>query len=530
MPTKYNGTACKTCRRRGRKCTRELPKCQSCLNKGIECEGYTLRWAGLASRGRLAGKTTLKEPESSPTTSSLGQPSPTTSTGSSPTVHGTQTITNQAFVNNTLDNPPERTLAETLHISSSPPELVEATDQDPNLSLIPSEQSTEDEILEAHPDDPERQLSTSVTLYQNPIEFCTIPSELKFILNYHLLEVAPKLCVDNDSIRNPYSQYIFPLAVQKPALLYACAALAACHFSVRLSNQRYFIDSLRFRGKAMRRLQECLWSEQSAKDEGNITSVLMLTLTDMCLGGPSNFDAHFKAAKRLIDLRGPERTQDCFVEQYIAWLDIMSSASNNRTPLFTSEDISNLTGPTRAWSHDVFPCPPDQFSVISDIVKLYKSQEDPTRPSPVTLSTAEAYKARLLIQPMHTERGEPWLHLTEAYRHAIAIYIIRLFNCPTDDDEIAWLNQSVFYHAKCTPPLTGWADQLLWPLFHAGLEVRDERRKEWLRERAQIMQQSGGFGNVATAMAILEKVWASNSPTCYMTLLSENDSADMVFV
>lgn len=530
MPPKYNGTACKTCRRRGRKCTRELPKCQSCLNKGIECEGYTLRWAGLASRGRLAGKTTLEEPESSPTTSSLGQTSPTTSTSSSPTVIETQLITTQSFVNNSLDNPPENIIRETVHALLTPGGLVEDTDQDFDVGFPTNEQNVGDEVDESYQDHRVLQSSTDMTLYQNPLEFCTIPSELKFILNYHLLEVAPRLCVDNASVRNPYSQYIFPLAVQRPPLLYACAALAACHFSVRLSNPKYLIDSLKFRGKAMRRLQECLWSEQSAKDEGNLSSVLMLTLTDMCLGGPSNFDAHFKAAKSLIDLRGPEKTRDSFVEQYIAWLDIMSAASNNRTPLFTSEDVSKLTGPTQTWSHDVFPCPPDQFSVISEIVKLYKSQDDPTQPSPVTLSTAEAYKAQLLVQPMHTERGEPWLHLTEAYRHAIALYIIRLFNCSTDEDEVAWLTQSVFYHAKSTPPLTGWSDQLLWPLFHAGLEVRDERRKEWLRERARVMQQSGGFGNVATAMAILEKVWASDNPPCYMNLLRENDSADIMFV
>jgi hypothetical protein len=51
------GIACKTCRRRGRKCDRTLPKCMSCHRRGVECEGYTLRWVGLAARGSMAGRT-----------------------------------------------------------------------------------------------------------------------------------------------------------------------------------------------------------------------------------------------------------------------------------------------------------------------------------------------------------------------------------------------------------------------------------------------------------------------------------------
>jgi hypothetical protein len=51
------GTACKTCRRRGRKCDRSLPTCRSCSERGVDCEGYVLRWVGVAARGHLAGQT-----------------------------------------------------------------------------------------------------------------------------------------------------------------------------------------------------------------------------------------------------------------------------------------------------------------------------------------------------------------------------------------------------------------------------------------------------------------------------------------
>lgn len=46
------GTACRTCRRRGRKCDRSLPTCISCRTRGVECEGYILRWVAVDGNAR----------------------------------------------------------------------------------------------------------------------------------------------------------------------------------------------------------------------------------------------------------------------------------------------------------------------------------------------------------------------------------------------------------------------------------------------------------------------------------------------
>ncbi|KAH8801468.1 fungal-specific transcription factor domain-containing protein [Xylogone sp. PMI_703] len=56
LPIGKHGTACRTCRRRGRRCDKTLPSCQSCKNRGSLCEGYVTRWPGVAARGRFAGK------------------------------------------------------------------------------------------------------------------------------------------------------------------------------------------------------------------------------------------------------------------------------------------------------------------------------------------------------------------------------------------------------------------------------------------------------------------------------------------
>jgi hypothetical protein len=55
------GTACRTCRRRGRKCDRSLPTCISCRTRGVECEGYILRWVAVDGNARksLSGQTCM---------------------------------------------------------------------------------------------------------------------------------------------------------------------------------------------------------------------------------------------------------------------------------------------------------------------------------------------------------------------------------------------------------------------------------------------------------------------------------------
>lgn len=209
----------------------------------------------------------------------------------------------------------------------------------------------------------------------------------------------------------------------------------------------------------------------------------------------------------------------------------MAAASHSRQPVFSCQDTEGfLNGSGRNWSFDVFPCTSEQFKLVCEAVRLYKGDFIAEYPSPETVHHVEEIKQRLLQSPSQSDRGKHWFHLTEAYRYAILLYIVRLFQCDIDEYEIDWLVSSVFYHARSTPPASGWSDQLLWPLFHAGLEVRDSKRHEWVRERAQCMQTSGGFGNVQSALNILEGVWAGERPTRYLDLMLGFGSVNLLLI
>lgn len=544
---KYHGAACKTCRRRGRKCSRELPTCRTCADKSIECEGYPLKWAGLASRGFLAGHDGVGEvnfKRSSPsrkadeTGATLERNVASSSSSISPQTPINEEYSNQPLAGRPLSQPDllshlytpsEWQGVEPLHgddlseqelsENESPTEVV--PDAVANAAGLISMLSSSGDSTESCHEKNGLFLPSTVL---NPFN---IPPELTFVLEYHFYEAASKLCVDNNATQNPYRDYIYPLALQRPALLYACAALSSIHYGTRHQNESFVVGTLRFRGKALSRLQESMWCIDSFMDESNLATLLMLILCDICIGGHSNFATYFTMAKTLISFRGQTRTPGNFVEQYICWMDIMCCASTPRQPAFTLEDVNAAREGQVDWSADVVPCAAGLFQIFLQIVSLYKYSNLDALQVDVQL---EALKLRILTSPPRVERGMPWFHLTEAYRFGVLLYTALLFGKDQDEDEINWLVCSIVQHTKSIPSRTGWSDQLLWPLFHAGLRISDPRQQDWLRERFSEMQTSGGFRNVASAQEVLEMCWSGQFSGNYAELLVREGVGELLVI
>ncbi|KAJ5746860.1 uncharacterized protein N7511_008556 [Penicillium nucicola] len=495
-----------------------MPSCGTCNANGLECEGYLLQWPGLASRGKFVGKSVPVSATSEKRRRSRRVAALLDKTSHPRIAIGDRDNTNNAEAEENMPcNVPVPTKPEVESNSTPEPTASLLEDDFPLDATITDLNIDPDLLLGTVPLDL-GSIESEMTLGPN-LDVLNIPGELKFILQYHICEVIPKLCVDNFCLQNPYREYIFPLAIEIPSLLYACAALAACHYNIRLGTSQFQSEFLRFKGKAMKRLQEDLYSQTRATHPGTLATILMLCLSDICQGGISDFESHFLGAKKLIEMRS-ETTPRCFVEQYLMWLDIMAAASHSRKPVFSSHDIQTTLGSDDfGWSFDVFPCPSDQFQIICEIISLYKNQPEPECPSLEVLDQVQQIKQKLLQGPIHSNRDQNWLHLTEAYRFSIILYLLRLFGCEIDEYEVDWLVSSVIYHARSTPPASGYSDQLLWPLFHAGLEITDAKRQDWMRERAQCMQWSGGFGNVKIALDILEHVWRGDRPSSYLNLM-----------
>lgn len=204
----------------------------------------------------------------------------------------------------------------------------------------------------------------------------------------------------------------------------------------------------------------------------------------------------------------------------------MSAASTSRISVFSASDIVRFRETSTNWSYDVVPCAAEVFDIVEEVSVLHKQRQS----VPDLDHQIHRLKARLLLSTPRTERGLPWFHLTEAYRHASLLYMLVLFECDKDEDEVEWLVCSIVQHSKSTPRRSGWSDQLLWPLFHAGLKITDIRRQQWLRDMFREMQSSGGFRNVATALQALEKVWTGQVTGDYTTLLVHDRTGDMLVI
>ncbi|KAJ5496520.1 fungal-specific transcription factor domain-containing protein [Penicillium fimorum] len=336
---RYFGRACKTCRRRGRGCDRRIPSCKTCETTGMTCEGYLLQWPGLASRGQLVGKsipvTTKRRRTRRIQHSAIPSPPlptvPKSPVLKSPVLKSPRITASNNDHNERQENHFEE-LLDPLQLfmeippAETSPDLLMWPDDD--AFLIHNSPADHDHHLDCQPDLGTTSLQDNSRVLEGSMNFghvlgpgldiLRIPDELKFIMQYHICEVVPKLCVDNLSPQNPYRDYILPLATEVPSLLYACGALAACHYNVRLSTKQFEREFFRFKGKAMKRLQEDLYSPVRASHPGTLATILMLCLCDLCHGGISDFQSHFQGAKKLIELR-QERTAGSFVEQYLAW-------------------------------------------------------------------------------------------------------------------------------------------------------------------------------------------------------------------
>jgi hypothetical protein len=270
-----------------------------------------------------------------------------------------------------------------------------------------------------------------------------------------------------------------------------------------------------------------MWCIDSFMDESNLATLLMLILCDICMGGHSNFETYFTIAKALITFRGQTRTPGNFVEQYICWMDIMCCASTPRQPAFTLEDADSVRQGQVEWSADVVPCAAALFPIFFEIVSLYKlGSLDATQVD----SQLETLKMRALTSPPRVERGMPWFYLTEAYRFGILLYTALLFGKDQDEDEINWLICSIIQHTKSIPSRSGWSDQLLWPLFHAGLRISDPRQQDWLRQKFSEMKVSGGFRNVVSAQEVLEKCWSGQFSGNYAELLVREGVGELLVI
>lgn len=204
------------------------------------------------------------------------------------------------------------------------------------------------------------------------LSFPELPNRMQGVLDYYDKSICPFLVV-SDGPENPYRTYIMQLAVQSPGLRSAIAALVTNNIRMRqLGDVTDLIhdlktrprrDSLEFisssglasgeeqhyKTKSIELLNEQLTSGDYAVASSDtvLASLLILCLYHVCNSGFSKFKTQLAGVQKVLRMRSKDSLSNFsgWVEMFFAWLDVMTSAVNDRETEIRGDslDMANLT-------------------------------------------------------------------------------------------------------------------------------------------------------------------------------------------
>ncbi|KAI5460158.1 fungal-specific transcription factor domain-containing protein [Mariannaea sp. PMI_226] len=106
-------------------------------------------------------------------------------------------------------------------------------------------------------------------------------------------------------------------------------------------------------------------------------------------------------------------------------------------------------------------------------------------------------------------------HCIEAWRHAILLYVARVFTPKQDAssiDRIDYYARVIIDSVRCIPPTDAIQKQLLLPIFLAASEVGDDFNRSFVRDYCQHWSNAIHFHQFQTVTALLEEVWMDWDP------------------
>lgn len=183
---------------------------------------------------------------------------------------------------------------------------------------------------------------------------------------------------------------------------------------------------------------------------------------------------------------------------------MLDSSTSSRLPHYALTDIKRTLGAFRApsgqriWGQDTFGCPVDLFELLAEAVVLQSQPLSPDRFRAQIIFTTLAKMKTAVKQDRHD--------LHEVWRLGITLFVARVFSVPHDTNSLIY---SIFSHAQAIVPGTSLCYALSWPLFQAGMSLREEdvQKKDWLLAYLRNNYISLGCVHQKLAGDILEERW-----------------------
>ncbi|KAK2012160.1 hypothetical protein LZ32DRAFT_315805 [Colletotrichum eremochloae] len=498
---------CHNCRRRRLRCDRSYPHCHKCTTGGQECLGYgkLFRWTeGVASRGKLAGKTTI--------------------TFSADTATTTITTSSRASTLEPSSSSASTTVPD--HHHDHRQDFPSSAEDDSTALVVSGLQSVGIETQ-----------SAPWTLV-DPL-FQGVEHHYRHYLSYFTTRVCRDLVSWDLPDRNPFRSLI-PLTKAHPLLQHIIVAASAAHMSnlsralssdpeSDLNARQALTDALVAKHKALQLLSSVLQEDiRSIGGDVVLSSVLFFVNVELMESGRDGWKPHLEGAGRIMSYLSPVRTADVALRDYVMSdcfiYYILASAFNVSTPVaksyYQSAQVSSVLG--KAAANSYLCCPPDILQILLAASQLAnRSMEDPDSAADVAHGAAQilqqalsfdvhdwAYEPRTISYFRHIP-VESRIHAGSAHRLAACLYILHALPSasilvPVDREE---LDSQMLYHLSCIHDEDPNFKATCLPTFIAGAGTSDPERRRWILDRLKRLMIATPWGFIMTAMDTLQTIW-----------------------
>lgn len=437
---------CPTCQKRRIKCDRGVPGCAKCAKRNLECPGYglQLKWGqGVASRGRLQGQ-----------------------------MIPVQEGTNHA--------------ASSLVLSAGAGDAVpSSTASAPAVDFLRIQPTSPATLLGS----PSTELSLSGPR----------PPHASRLLAWFKERVAQRLAWI-DGPQNPWRQIILPLAEASETVLSSVLALAAHDLASQYpTHDPWFVKfqdiSNTYQNKALSLLAQELGTLTAHASSSAVTtshpsmtlaSVIILCNNELLKAQSAGWKIHLLAARELIlanTSHSPLHQQLLRIHEFLLQEFYATSVWTH----LTATDMNVINNLTSAPTSTEDAAITDFIRIIHEITQLERQQRSgtPLPPPQIHAIINEIESARIKSLSL-SQKVNFW---TEADRtdfefvvwmfyHANLIYSAQAFPSLRDNViNVSHARDQILNHVRHLSETRNgmWAQDLVWPLFIAGTELRGER-------------------------------------------------------
>jgi len=497
-------TGCWTCKKRKRKCDEKKPKCSDCLRLCLECAYSVPTGTFVMSEKRLDEVySTASQEDNSP-----------------------------AVMEGNFSHEYDRTSVATPAMRLSP-----IMSQHEPLPPGPGSYTQMEcsSVSPTHTLDDEgpacgTPLYTSVSILPTLTK-----AEDRALFNHYIHATSSVLWRrrDRDGHSNPYLEHILPLAISDDTVMHTVLALSASQWVKAQPHLAYRL--IIHQSEAARQLADMLSAFSEASADVTIVCCLMMCMTELYDGHSTGWNNHLRGANRLLYAAHHGTSglsvQRAFYQRLYGFLDSAATISTCEPPLSEQADQAqfkdgsfNVVQNSMSSQSDetsIYGIPRPLFHLLDRINELAQSRK--TR---IDDYAEEAFRTKAALTEdaiehwsfeyggfapaiaKTTDGSEEARHAATAFQWSLRLRLHQIVHGYNDkDDQVVEAVPRILQAVQKVRYGSALEGCLLFPLVMAGGVCSSYEDKLVVRDRLCVMQRTCGFGQISSALNLVEKVW-----------------------